>query len=270
MTAIEDAATKLGFGVALADLAAARITIAPTPNAIGSELVINGSFTGNADGWTLESSWSYGGNKVTKATGGSFGTGLEQEVGADDGKLYRVVFDVSGATVFGLEVRLGNAVGLSGVVNGTNTVDIICGFSTGKIRFQDITDAFDGSIDNVSVKELIAGSCISLFANNSEEGLQIDGGLSGGNPARVYAINGDIYLKSSGFDYGSVGIVYPYDDSGNTVKLCVDNITDFRNWQFPDSDGTFASQSSTSGTFTSQDGKTITVTKGIITGISGP
>ena len=31
----------------------------------GSELITNGSFTGNANSWTLNGGWAYGTNKVT-------------------------------------------------------------------------------------------------------------------------------------------------------------------------------------------------------------
>jgi len=45
-------------------LAACSLTVSSNAS-LGSELIRNGTFDGNADEWTLDGGWSYGDNNVT-------------------------------------------------------------------------------------------------------------------------------------------------------------------------------------------------------------
>lgn len=55
-------------------------------------------------------------------------------------------------------------------------------------------------------------------------------------------------------------------DASDAV-LDASDITDSRTWSFPDQSGTVALETAASGTFQSQDGKTVTVVNGLITSI---
>lgn len=58
-----------------------------------------------------------------------------------------------------------------------------------------------------------------------------------------------------------------FKKSGFTAKLDASTITANRTWSLPDASGTVALKTAATGTFTSNDGKTITVLNGIITSI---
>ncbi len=60
----------------------------------GSELIINGSFTGNADGWTLGAGWAYDSNNITATA--ATGDVTQSGVGLQDNETYLVIFTLSG------------------------------------------------------------------------------------------------------------------------------------------------------------------------------
>lgn len=67
------------------------------------------------------------------------------------------------------------------------------------------------------------------------------------------------------YDDGTVeGVTFQFNANGSYLS---DASTVARNWILPDANGTIALKTSASGSFTSNDGKTITVVNGIITSI---
>ena len=127
--------------------------IAPTGfiqevGAFGSELVTNGNFDNNSD-WSLGSGWSIsGGNAVGVTASGN----LQQNIGVIASKQYKLTFNVTAYTSGSLSVDLGgsSAQTTSGV--GLKTFNFTT-TSTGNLRFYG--GSFSGSIDNVSVIEII-------------------------------------------------------------------------------------------------------------------
>lgn len=123
---------------------------------LGAELITNGSFTGSAAGWTLGAGWAYGSDKVTFTPGAV--TELIQNVGVPfTVALCRCSFNVGGTAGF-VVVSLGRG-GTNQVYDagsGLVTFDGIAESATGeKIIFTPSPD-FNGSIDDVSLKELTA------------------------------------------------------------------------------------------------------------------
>lgn len=67
------------------------------------------------------------------------------------------------------------------------------------------------------------------------------------------------------YDDGTVeGSIFQFSNNGSYIS---NSSTAARNWSLPDASGTIALKTSASGSFTSNDGKTITVVNGIITSI---
>jgi len=129
-------------------------SIKPTPE-YGEELVTNGSFATDSD-WTKESGWTISGGNATfdgRATTGA----LLQSLGLTTGATYRVSFDVVNYNNGSVKAYLSNGspTGASPLItsSGSYVFDIV---ATGPaILFRNVTN-FDGSIDNVSVQEIVS------------------------------------------------------------------------------------------------------------------
>lgn len=115
-------------------------------------LVTNGTFTSNADGWTLGTGWAYGSDKVTK-TAGTAGA-VSQAIQSVNGKRYRISFEVkdySAGSVYAL--AYGNQVSPARTANGIFTVDVTAGSTnTNYGVYCDAT--FAGSVDNIHIYEI--------------------------------------------------------------------------------------------------------------------
>jgi len=125
---------------------------------LGEELITNGEFTGSATGWTLNTGWSYGGNKVSH-TPGSTGT-LEPTtpVTIEIGKMYHFVVDA--------EVTAGSV----DASFGSRTVEITetdvwerlwIAQTTDSLVFTPTTSAFDGAITRVTIREITPALSVS-------------------------------------------------------------------------------------------------------------
>ncbi len=128
---------------------------------LSSENVTNGSFTGNATGWDLAGGFAYDSNKITH-TPGIVGAALQSAANAAgtivQGRTYKVVFTISGmgdGEAYAFVGTLGR--GSQAATNSTFTEIITAlGDVTGAQAFGFSCSAnFDGSIDDVSVKEYI-------------------------------------------------------------------------------------------------------------------
>ena len=121
---------------------------------VGSELVTNGDFDGNADGWTLASNWAYGSNKVT-ISGSPGGTRNLTQSGilTTGNQTYLISFDILDYVTGSITPVIGGVVGspiatnqtVEFYFNGTlTTTDLILRASAGS----------GYSIDNVLVKQV--------------------------------------------------------------------------------------------------------------------
>ncbi len=147
---------------------------------VGSELVTNGTFTGSAASWTLQTGWSYGSDSVSKTSGvASF---LLQPSILTIGDLYKVTFTISNyiSGVFGLYSTFWEQQHLYSA-NGTYEV-----YSSSKsLNLYLYSDAsFVGSIDNVSVKPVQGYSAPSVDFPTSAFKL-VEDGTTGNH--RVYS-----------------------------------------------------------------------------------
>ena len=117
---------------------------------LGNELVTNGNFATDSN-WTKGAGWTISGG----AANGSSTTGdLYQENVVESGKYYKVTFTISNYVSGSVRVELPNnaASGTERSANGTYTETIL---SAGTTVLFDARTSFTGSIDNVSVVQLV-------------------------------------------------------------------------------------------------------------------
>ena len=117
----------------------------------GVELVTNGDFSNGSANWNLGASWSIVNEKaVNNGASNSF---LTQNSIIENGKSYLVSFDIADMTQGSLQLRFGSGaiVTESFTSNGTKTSYYVS--SGDAINFYSVS-GFDGSIDNVSVREV--------------------------------------------------------------------------------------------------------------------
>jgi hypothetical protein len=154
---------------------------------LGNEMVVNGTFTGNATGWTLGAGWAYGTNNVAK-TGVGVGT-LTQTAALTivAGQWYKVTLTISGFTSGSLAVALGGTTSPNTFAeNGVFVLWIKSTDTTSLIVTPAATTTLN--VDDVSVKPLISGNpssyssiaiktTLAAFANVKERNLVVDGTL---------------------------------------------------------------------------------------------
>ena len=156
-TGVEDTALKLwlpmmeGAGTTAYD---------GSGNALGSEEITNGDFATDSD-WTKETGWTISGGKAT--FDGSVATNaLFQNIGGVSGKRYILSFEVTDYVSGSVKAYLSNGDVSGGTpsitANGKYVFDIT---ATGVLCLFRNETSFNGSIDNVSVKELTSYGVIS-------------------------------------------------------------------------------------------------------------
>jgi len=117
----------------------------------GGDAVTNGSFTGNATGWTLGAGWAYGTNNAAKGTDG-VGT-LSQALTLDYAyRTYEVAFTVSGLSVAGFTPSLGGLAGTAISANGTYRQYIIPATTAATLAFTPSPTGSRFTLDDISVR----------------------------------------------------------------------------------------------------------------------
>jgi len=125
---------------------------------LGSELVTNGDFATDSD-WTLESGWSISNGKLSATLSNS--TNAYQAEVLETGKTYQITYEISNYSQGGVRFQFagggGTVSGTSNSSNGLFTEKLKATVNHTSIRFRSLTTGggFTGSIDNVSVKEVI-------------------------------------------------------------------------------------------------------------------
>ena len=198
----------------------------------GSELVTNGDFATNSD-WTLETGWTISGG-TANFSGGTGNKAMYQAAGITNGKTYKIQYEVSSISAGQVAVRFG---GMSGVDEITaTTIGTYTGYITatgsanGNIHIEDNDNNFVGSIDNVSVQEVLGDQPrlnydISNGVVQSCPSLLLE-------PASTNLITYSTPINSSPYSYsgGGVGVAPTYtanagispDGTSTAVKLFFD------------------------------------------------
>lgn len=128
-------------------------TAKPIPK-LGPELVTNGSFENGSNHWSLQNNWSVSNGK---AVGSNTNGYIYQNIGIESGKVYKFMFKV-------VEILSGNIKAvLNGGSNSGSQLITQAGFYTFFLSTQSPNQnasiegsSFTGSIDNISVKEVVS------------------------------------------------------------------------------------------------------------------
>lgn len=123
-----------------------------------TNLISNGTFTGNATGWTLGAGWAYGTNAVAH-TPGSVET-VSQNFTAVSGALYRLTFSLTGSAGT-VTPALGAVSGTAAAGAAATYVQYIVAAASGAIAltFTPHTD-FDGTLDTVILEKMTGTSAV--------------------------------------------------------------------------------------------------------------
>lgn len=171
------------------------LTTVVSDSQLGPELVTNGTFTGSATGWTLSANVSYSNNAVV-FDGGSTSAYARQEGITTEGKTYRVGFTISSYASGGL--RFMGGVGGSAipmpVTSYTSTGDYSFVFTAssanaGRFWAYSYTTAFNGTVDNISVREVTGTNVVYTAEQNvtlKDSGLILSGSYAPITPAADY------------------------------------------------------------------------------------
>ena len=127
----------------------------PSPQYIGNELVTNGTFDTDSD-WTLGTNASISGGKLNYS-GGSGNTDTYQNIGLVAGKVYWGVFTVSNVTSGSVKLRQGGDSSggtVSALSDGTYSSAFVVPSGANAFLIVDVSSSFEGSIDNISVREI--------------------------------------------------------------------------------------------------------------------
>lgn len=119
---------------------------------LGPELVVNGGFDADTD-WAKGTGWTIAADVATHAFGVS--STIDQSRPLNERSRYTVTFTVSGRTTGSVAPRFGGGsavVGTSRAADGTYTETLVADAGNNLITLSAST-TFDGSIDNVSVRE---------------------------------------------------------------------------------------------------------------------
>lgn len=154
-----------------------------------SELITNGDFS-SGTGWSTGTGWAIAAGKATATSGTA--SNLSRAITMTAGKTYRVSITTSGRTAGTIQLKIdATSVGSAISTNTTTTFDFVCPASP--VNFVVYKDAtFDGSVDDISVKQTLVASRIDQAPTTSQ--------------AMFVDPNGFIVLLGT---YGSDGVYNP-------------------------------------------------------------
>jgi len=153
-------------------------SIRPIPE-YGSERIINGSFDTDS-GWTKGTGWTISGGTANCDGTQTGTTNLNNTAGNGlvNGKKYRVVYTISSYASGSIRIKLGNSgYGVYHSANGTYTQDLVAGVTTFPTAQFNADANFVGSIDNVSVKEVLVSGDFTFSRGSNLAATRVVNGL---------------------------------------------------------------------------------------------
>lgn len=121
----------------------------------GPDLIVNGDFSDGSTGWTLNTGWAVSGGIATKTAGSS--AAIFRSVSLTVGRTYAITYTISGATAGTIGGFLGGGTQVNSTLrsgNGLRT-DYLVAVTGNNIAGVTANGTFNGSVDNISVQELI-------------------------------------------------------------------------------------------------------------------
>ncbi len=189
---------------------------------LGPELVDNGDFATDSD-WnnSVGNYWVISNGVATLPTTST--SNLNQAIGLVQNKFYKIVFTIANTTLGGVRVRLGTGTITSEFTNGTHTIYLEQTTTNDAFRFYaDSSGVFNGSIDNVSVKEIPHwslqegwsienGFAVQDGTNTSYSSIQSDDPTT---PTKTYKVSIDIDEVSGPVELKGSGVYTRLDTLG--------------------------------------------------------
>ncbi len=136
---------------------------------LAPDMVVNGGFLGNADGWTLGAGWAYGTNNIVH-TSGTATVIPNPTLTIVASTQYEVTYTVSGCTTGSITAQIGGTNGTARSANGTYA-EVLTTSGTGNLVLTPTTD-FDGAIDDIKVRYSANWNCIS-YGEISAQGVRV-------------------------------------------------------------------------------------------------
>lgn len=257
-------ADRFGFGVTdVSELVPARITVAAPDPVVGSELLTNRGFVGNANGWQVldpgDSSlhdlpfggWAYNSNKCTYTPGASPATVLVQ-AGSFPGSFvdfrYLVGANVVGGTAGSVQVGLGvgstpSYLSSALAYNSGTSAQEINAYLAGTFFAVVPTADFNGSVTALSSKAKTAGSALSVLNEDGTLAITIvtntSAAVPGGASIRTDSF-GALILSGAGNTPVYLQDFVMFFDSTRYVFFNGDGVTSTRTVVLQNTDGTMA------------------------------
>lgn len=191
----------------------------------GTELVTNGDFSSGSS-WTLGPDWSIANGKLNgiNVTNTSLGTDTTQTGFAFAEKSFKVVYTISNYSQGEVNILLG---GYKATVNrssnGTFTENITINSANTTLYIQGI-NSFTGSIDNISVEEMVLNKIFPELAPPGVEVPYIVYSVVSNSPSETKNTNGDIDTASIEV-YGFQDTYNKAVDLGVSVRAALDRKT---------------------------------------------
>jgi len=180
----------------------------------GEELIVNGNFEtdsnwNNSDGGN---DWQIVNGKLILTT--TSANNVNQGIGLVQNKFYKIVFTISNTTLGGLRIRLGTGSFTSTYTDGTHTLYLEQTTTNDAFRFYaDSSGVFNGSIDNVSVKQVDPNDRWVLGTGWSKEQ---------GKAVKIAGSSGELVQLSvfpSGFLSKTFKITFTLEVTAGSVRL---------------------------------------------------
>lgn len=201
--------------------------------------ITNGTFGGNANGWTLQTGWAYNSGHVTKsATANTVSILQALQTALIQTAIYEVKFTISnyggsGTVQAAIGLGAGASFGTQVSANGTYTQYIKCSSSNASFEIFG-TAAFTGDIDTISLKQIASSWTFGFwYLNASRQAVSVPGPGSRNltclgvitQPNTDYVVEIDFDASTSGGFEVLVGNNFSNftSSSGGTISLTVNS-----------------------------------------------
>ncbi|MCT4632796.1 MAG: LamG domain-containing protein [Firmicutes bacterium] len=189
----------------------------------GSELVTGGDFNNPSD-WTIPSSCEISGGKLV-ATNLLTSEEITQPISTTSGNIYLVSIDVDELTSGELQIGFsgGTSVYSENITSSGNHSFILVSNGNGLVKIRARTSSFNGSVDNISVKQLSGIYPIENYTNDCNADNIQYGSMSNLMVTDTFGryLSKSPYLEGDGSSYGDTGYIFR-DDTDWTVYTIID------------------------------------------------
>jgi hypothetical protein len=191
-------------GHLIGDIRRCFLSDVTTGSVTGPELVTNGDFATNSD-WTLEAGSTISGGALNVVAPGSSVVAAQQSVTFVPGRMYQFTFTLTGSGS-GLSINIPGASGVARNAAGTYTQFMIPTGTGELIVSHRLGAGWTGTVDNISVREVIADRSYKAAGANIYGTLTASAVNTGNSLVAYSGFSGSNYLQepySADLDFGT-------------------------------------------------------------------